>query len=105
MLSRQLSPQENMVQEKYQFLGLVVPDPVDPNFDPVAWANTCQEVFNKNIALIGKSYDTFILKCSSDFDPLISGLQVSDSTLTWARWMAEGWGYESPATRVVREGL
>lgn len=93
------------MQEKYQFLGLVVPDPVDPNFDPVAWANTCQEVFNKNIALIGKSYDTFILKCSSDFDPLISGLQVSDSTLTWARWMAEGWGYESPATRVVREGL
>ncbi|WP_255539147.1 hypothetical protein [Comamonas sp. NyZ500] len=42
-----------MVQEKYQFLGLFVPDPVDPNFDPVAWANTCQEVFNKNIALIG----------------------------------------------------
>lgn len=92
------------MQEKYQFWGLVIPDPVDPNFDPVAWANTCQDVFHKNIALIGKSYDTFILKCSSDFDPLISGLQVSDSTLKWALWMAEGWGYETHAMRSSRQG-
>lgn len=92
------------MQEKYQFLGLVVPDPVDPNFDPVAWTNTCQDVFNKNLVLIGQSYDTFILKCSTDFDPLISELKVSDSTLSWALWMAGGWGYETPAMRSSRQG-
>jgi hypothetical protein len=86
MLSRQLSPQENMVQEKYQFWGSLFL--IQSIRISILWHGPIPAgSIHKNIAQDRKPYDTFILKCSSDFDPLISGLQVSDSTLTWARWM------------------
>lgn len=91
------------MQEKYHFLGHKLPESIDPNFDPMAWSDTCQSVYNKNLFLIAHSYDAFILKCSEDFETRLSRLNVSDQSKNWALSLAAGWGYEAPKVRAARQ--
>ncbi|WP_447613724.1 hypothetical protein [Comamonas sp. C24C] len=85
--------------------GIFHSGPDNPNFDAAAWDITCRDVFDRNLSLISKSYDAFILKCSSDFESLVSDLNASEACRHWALTWASGWGYEPPELRSTRQSV
>lgn len=64
------------------------------------WIDVCSQIFTKHIGLLADSFDQFILRCCSDFDPLIAALPASVHQRACA--IAASWGYESIQLRAVR---